>query len=88
MSFAERALLVDENRLLFKQNDEANRRKSTRSTIAGKAKVMSYEDIVKAKEDRAAKKAAVATGKGGLKRKKPCASGSEGQKGTEERSGG
>jgi len=45
ISFAERALLADENRLLFKQNNEAKVRRSTKSTTVGRAKVMSYEDI-------------------------------------------
>jgi uncharacterized protein YicC (UPF0701 family) len=45
VSFAECALLQDENRLLFKQNNEAKRRRSAKSTVVGKAKVMSYEDI-------------------------------------------
>jgi len=35
---------------LFKQNNEAKVRRSTKSTIVGKAKVKSYEDIV---EERA-----------------------------------
>jgi Early Flowering 4 domain len=47
-SFAECALLLDENRLLFQQNNESNTRQSTRSTVVGKAKAMSYEDIVEA----------------------------------------
>jgi hypothetical protein len=44
-SFAECAILFDENQLLFEQNNESNCRQSTRSTMVGKAKVMSYEDI-------------------------------------------
>ena len=35
-AFAERALLLDENRLLFEQNNESNCRQSTRSTVVGK----------------------------------------------------
>jgi hypothetical protein len=68
-SFAERALLFDENQLLFKQNKESKTRKSTSSTVVGKAKVMSYEDIVEAQAKRDAKEAAVAKGKRGRKRK-------------------
>jgi hypothetical protein len=79
ISFAECALLQDENQLLFKQNNEAKRRKSTKSTVVGKAKVMSYEDIVEAREKRASKEAAkeatkdasAASGKRGRKRKNP-----------------
>jgi hypothetical protein len=64
---------------LFKQNNEAKRRKSTKSTVVGKAKVMSYEDIVEAREKRASKEAAkeatkdasAASGKRGRKRKNP-----------------
>jgi len=47
-SFAECAILLDENRLLFEQNNESNCRQLTRSTMVGKAKVMSYEDIIEA----------------------------------------
>jgi hypothetical protein len=71
---AECALLLDENRLLFDQNNESNIRKSTKSTVVGKAKVMSYEDLGKAKAARAAKEEAKATagkGKRGRKRKSP-----------------
>jgi hypothetical protein len=35
--------------LVSKQNDEAKRRRSTKPTILGKAKVMSYEDVEIAK---------------------------------------
>jgi hypothetical protein len=69
ISFAERALLADENQLLFKQNNEAKVRRSTKSTIVGKAKVMSYEDIKEARAKRAAKEAAAASNKQGRKRK-------------------
>jgi hypothetical protein len=55
-SFAECALLLDENRPLFEQNNESNCRQSTRSIVVGKAKVMSYKDIVEAKLKRDAKR--------------------------------
>jgi hypothetical protein len=65
--------------LLFKQNDEAKRRRSTKSTVVGKAKVISYKDIEKAQVNRAAKEAvqdgAAVKGKHCRKRKS-----SEGQK--------
>lgn len=48
VSFAECALLLNENQLLFQQNNESKRRKLTKSTVVGKAKVMSYDDIVEA----------------------------------------
>jgi hypothetical protein len=56
-AFAERALLLDENRLLFEQNNESKSRSSTKATIVGKAKVMTYEDIVEAQAKRDAKRA-------------------------------
>jgi hypothetical protein len=56
-AFAERSLLLDDNRLLFAQNNKKVSRKSVRSTIVGTAKVMSYEDIVDAKTKRDAKAA-------------------------------
>jgi hypothetical protein len=54
-AFAERSLLLDDNRLLFAQNNEKVSRKSARSTVVGTAKVMSYEDIVEAQINRDAK---------------------------------
>jgi hypothetical protein len=79
VSFAECALLLDDNRLLFQQNNEAKCRQSTKSTIVGKARVISYEDIVEARGKRAekeaakvaAKEAAAGKGKLGRKRKSP-----------------
>ena len=67
ISFARQSLLQDHNRLLFKIN-----RRSTRSLIIGRAKVMSYEDLDKARTARAAKDKAAANkgmGKRGRKRK-------------------
>ena len=57
--------------------------------MVGKAKVMSYEDIVEAQAKRDAKEAAVVKGKRGQRKtwseaQKLCMSGSAGQKGTEE----
>jgi hypothetical protein len=52
-----------------KQNNESKSRKSTRSTVVCKAKVISYEDIVEAQAKRDAKEAAVVKGKRGRKRK-------------------
>ena len=68
ISFAERALLHDQNQMLTKMNNEAKVRRSTRSIVLGKAKVMSFEDIEVARAARAAK---VIKGKGkrGRKRK-------------------
>jgi hypothetical protein len=72
ISFARQSLLQDHNRLLFKINSEAKVRRSTRSLIIGRAKVMSYEDLDKARTARAAKDKAAANkgmGKRGRKRK-------------------
>jgi hypothetical protein len=69
MSFAERALLRDQNRFLSRMNNEAKVRRSTKSVVLGKAKVMSYEDIEEARAKRAAKEQAAA-GKGKCRRKR------------------
>ncbi len=53
--FAERSLLLDENKLLFKQNNEKIYRQSTSSWVSDTVKVMSYENIVKAEKRRDAK---------------------------------
>jgi hypothetical protein len=58
LSFAERALLQEHNRFLARINNEAKVRRSTKSDVLGTAKVMSYEDLEKAKAERAAKEAA------------------------------
>ncbi|SLM37872.1 hypothetical protein LPUS_00860 [Lasallia pustulata] len=88
ISFAEQALLQDQNRFLFKVNNEAKFRRSTRSIVLGKAKVMSYEDLEEARAKRAAKETATA-GKGnrGHKRKSPAleADAGKGQSGADER---
>jgi hypothetical protein len=72
ISFAKQSLLQDHNRLLYRINSEAKVRRSTRSLVIGKAKVMSYEDLDEARVARAAKdKAASEKGKAkrGRKRK-------------------
>jgi hypothetical protein len=51
-AFAERSILLDENLLLFQQNNERAVRVSTKATIIGNARVMKYEDIVKEQEAR------------------------------------
>lgn len=56
-AFAECSLLLDDNRLLFAQNNEKVSRKSARSTVVNTAKVMSYEDIVEAQTNLDAKAA-------------------------------
>jgi hypothetical protein len=74
ISFAECALLRDQNQFLSEINKEAKVRRSTRSLILGKAKVMSYEDLEVARENRAAKdKVTAGKGKGKGSRKRKCA---------------
>ena len=51
-AFADRAILFDENKNLTDQNNEKNVRDSMRRTVVGKAKIMSYNDIVEAKKRR------------------------------------
>jgi hypothetical protein len=71
--FAECALQREQIHFLRKVNNEAKVRRSTKSLVLGKAKVMSYEDLEEARAKRAAKDAAKAKGKGkrGRKRKSP-----------------
>ena len=72
ISIAKQTLLQDQNRFLSKINNEAKVRRSTRSVVLGKAKVMSYEDLEEARAKRAAKeKATAGKGKRGCKRKSP-----------------
>jgi hypothetical protein len=68
-TFAECALLHDRNQLVTAMNNEAKVRRSTKSVVLGKAKVMSYEDIEEARAKRAAKEATKGKGKRGRKRK-------------------
>jgi hypothetical protein len=72
-SFAERALQRERIHFLRKVNNEAKVRRSTKSRVLGKSKVMSYEDLEEARTKRAARDAAKAKGKGkrGRKRKTP-----------------
>jgi hypothetical protein len=57
-AFAERAILLDENLLLFKHNNEKATPKSIKATVVGSARVMSYEDIVEVQKQRDIKEAA------------------------------
>ena len=72
ISFAERVLLRDQIRFLSSMNNEAKFRRSTKSVVLGKAKVVSYEDIEEARAKRAAKEEATA-GKGNRGRKRKSA---------------
>ncbi|KAG4427382.1 hypothetical protein IFR05_017134 [Cadophora sp. M221] len=57
------------NQVLIKMNNEAKVRRSTRSLVLGKAKVMSFKDIEVARAARAAKDVIKEKGKRGWKRK-------------------
>ena len=57
LSLAKQNLLRDQNRFLAKINNEAKVRRSTKSKIVGTARVMSYEDLEKARLERAKKEA-------------------------------
>ncbi len=51
-AFADRAIILDKNKLLFKQNNERTTRSSIRLTITGTAIIMTYEDVIKAQGKR------------------------------------
>ena len=55
---ATNALLEERNHFLTNINDEGKVRRSSKSEIIGKARVMSYEDLEKARAERAMKEAA------------------------------
>lgn len=69
ISFAENALLQDQNQILTTISNEVKVRQSTRSIVLGKAKVMSYRDIVEARAKRAAKEIIKSSRKRRQKRK-------------------
>ncbi|MCJ1441535.1 MAG: hypothetical protein MMC23_002024 [Stictis urceolatum] len=70
ISFAERALLRDQNRFLTKMNNEMKTRRSTKMVVLGRAKVMSFGDLNEVRAKRAAiDKASKSKGKYGRKRK-------------------
>ncbi|MCJ1246646.1 hypothetical protein MMC30_003855 [Trapelia coarctata] len=53
-----RDLLFEQNSDLFKQNIESNMRASTKSTVVGKARIMSFKDIIEAQKKQEEKDAA------------------------------
>jgi hypothetical protein len=63
-AFAERAILLDENLLLFEQNNEKNTCTSIKATVVGTAKVLSYKDIVEAQQKRDIKEVEAAAARG------------------------
>jgi hypothetical protein len=72
-TFADHSILLDENRLLFKQNNEKTTRQSVKSTMPGNARIMTYDAIVEAEQKRAAKVGAAGAKRGGQRpqRSKP-----------------
>ena len=58
LCFAERAILQGQNEFLAEINNEGKVRRSTKSDVVGRAKVMVWEDIDKARIELAAKKEA------------------------------
>ena len=70
VSFVQQTLLQNQNRFLSKINNKVKARRSTRSVVLGKAKVMSYKNLKEAQAKRATKdKATTAKDKG--KRSRP-----------------
>jgi hypothetical protein len=55
-AIADRALLVEEDRILFDQNNEKISRSSTKCTVVETARIMSYDDIMEAQRKGEAKK--------------------------------
>ncbi|TVY93491.1 hypothetical protein LAWI1_G001484 [Lachnellula willkommii] len=54
-AFAKDSLQQDYIQFLLKMNDKSKPRRSTKSVVLGKAKIMSYEDLKEAQEKRAAR---------------------------------
>jgi hypothetical protein len=79
-ALAERALLLEDNELLFEQNNESRIRKSTKAMVVGKAKVMRYEDIVEAEKKREMTKSAAAGNAARPKKRKATAADSNASK--------
>jgi hypothetical protein len=67
-SFAERALQSDQIQSLYKVNNEAKARRTPKSVVLGKAKIMSCKDLEVARAKRATKEQ-TAAGKGKRGRK-------------------
>jgi hypothetical protein len=63
-AFANQAILLDKNLLLFEQNNKKTTHKSIKATIVDGAQVISYEDIVEAQRQHDIKKAAAKTVQG------------------------
>lgn len=62
--YADRAVLFDDNQLLFEQNNEKRTRESVRNTMVGRAKTMSYVDILEAERRRSQREVKTKSNKG------------------------
>jgi hypothetical protein len=62
-AFVDHAILLDENLLLFEQNNERRTRASTKATVLGTARILSYEDIVEAQKKRDMEEAKIEVGR-------------------------
>lgn len=82
MSLAKGALQQDQIRFLITIDNEAKVRRSTESVVLGKAKVISYNDLVAKRAEREAKEQNKAKGKRkrGRKRKSPEEAGGQSQR--------
>jgi hypothetical protein len=69
MCFAQCALLNNQNQFLIRINNKVKVRRSTKSAVLGKTKVMSFDDIEMARAVRAAKEVIKSEGKHSLKYK-------------------
>ena len=67
-AFADRAILLDENKFLFEQNNEKMTRSSIRLTVTGTTRIMTYEDIIEAQRKRDIEEATTAAKTAGRKR--------------------
>lgn len=70
LSFAERALLQEQNVFLTRVNNEAKVRRSTKSEIIGTARVMTFKDLERARTVRREKEAEKAAKKARNKARK------------------
>jgi len=59
-SLADYSLLRADNKHLFDQNNEKKTRASTRSTVIGRAKIMTYDDLAVARNKRGAVESGIA----------------------------
>ena len=70
-ALADKALIDDEKQRLREQNNEKKARSTVKSTVVGKAKIMTYEDIVEAQEKHDERQASKSSSKAGTRNSKP-----------------